>query len=374
MRKWAVITFVCFLAAVVAWLGFVPPEIGKIPAVNSFLQKNSKISCMSFHPKWLFFRIPRCSGVDVVQGQEIPIKINSMGLRGQDAHYVPFKNVFRILVVGDSSVFGTGALEEFTLPRMLEEELNSGRIVGAPKVEVLNGGLDGAVPIQMALLAERWIKAYKPHLVLVHFSWFQQLFYNYALSQNADWKDGRVEALRSVYYSSGWPTFLPRLINTNLYSLNLMRLATERVSAVGSDGARMEEVVGPAALALKQLQAVSSEVGSRFLVSFSTKLKVRNTYTANTMRSGFLSNLYYRLFINGLLIDDFAGVSFQRLRAEKIPLIDIPVWDIKIYRRLADGMHLGQDGNRELVRSIAAALQSGGHLALPNSKRNGAPH
>ncbi len=53
-----------------------------------------------------------------------PVSINSLGLRGDEVDLEPAENEVRILLLGDSLVFGVGLSDQYTIPRQLEQQLN----------------------------------------------------------------------------------------------------------------------------------------------------------------------------------------------------------------------------------------------------------
>src|SRR5262245_55261346 len=66
---------------------------------------------------------------------EIPVDINSKGLRGPETPYEKPPNTFRILNLGDSVAWGFGVLEEDSYGRRLEQLLNK-QNVGNRRYEV----------------------------------------------------------------------------------------------------------------------------------------------------------------------------------------------------------------------------------------------
>ena len=80
-------------------------------------------------------------GVELQLG-EARVAINQLGLRGADAEAVPAAGIERVLVIGDSIVFGQGLDGDATFPVQLERELRSRGLA----VEVLNGGVPGYNP------------------------------------------------------------------------------------------------------------------------------------------------------------------------------------------------------------------------------------
>ncbi len=71
------------------------------------------------------------------------VRVNRFGLRGPDITPTPTAGVTRVLVVGDSVVFGMGLSEEETLPGALANALAAN---GSGSYEVLNAGVMGYDP------------------------------------------------------------------------------------------------------------------------------------------------------------------------------------------------------------------------------------
>lgn len=95
----------------------------------------------------------------------VRVRINAEGMRGPTRGTVKPPGVRRVLVLGDSVVFGAFLeRDEDTLPARLEEAL---RRDGA--VECLNAGVGGYSPWQEALWLERRGLAYDPDLVVLGF-------------------------------------------------------------------------------------------------------------------------------------------------------------------------------------------------------------
>jgi hypothetical protein len=69
-----------------------------------------------------------------------PVRINALGLRGPETSATPAADTYRVLVLGDSVVFGWGVAEDATFPAVLAVRLAALR--GTP-VEALNAGVFG---------------------------------------------------------------------------------------------------------------------------------------------------------------------------------------------------------------------------------------
>src|SRR6185295_777242 len=66
----------------------------------------------------------------------IPVHVNRFGLRGPEISAAPAPGVTRVLVLGDSVVFGHGLAAEDAMPAVLQQRLDGG-------FEVLNAGVSG---------------------------------------------------------------------------------------------------------------------------------------------------------------------------------------------------------------------------------------
>src|SRR6266850_7591101 len=105
-------------------------------------------------PEILYRLIPGATGH--FNGTEI--KVNSMGLRDREYAIPPPRGVGRILVLGDSMVFGIGLKPEQTLPGQLARMLSP--------VEVINAGVFGYNMTQeISLLRDVGLR-YKPDIVV----------------------------------------------------------------------------------------------------------------------------------------------------------------------------------------------------------------
>ena len=108
-------------------------------------------------PRVIYRLVPGSTGV----WNGTHVSVNSLGLRDRDYPIPRQGNAPRILVLGDSMVFGAGLPVEETIPSRLEE-LN-------PDTEVINAGIFGYNLVQQVALLSEIGPAYRPDVVVAAF-------------------------------------------------------------------------------------------------------------------------------------------------------------------------------------------------------------
>lgn len=96
------------------------------------------------------------------------VSINSRGLRDREIALQPAEDEFRILMLGDSVVFGLGVDDDDTIPRRLEQQLN--RPDGTSVYRVINMGVPSYNTVQELEQLETVGFLYSPDMVLLVFS------------------------------------------------------------------------------------------------------------------------------------------------------------------------------------------------------------
>jgi len=92
----------------------------------------------------------------------VPINVNSQGLRGPEIS--PKGSKQRILIIGDSTTYGSGVPEDQIIPALLEKEFNPA------VVDVVNGSFTTYNTVQELLFLEEEGLSFKPDLVILAFS------------------------------------------------------------------------------------------------------------------------------------------------------------------------------------------------------------
>jgi hypothetical protein len=111
---------------------------------------------------------PGFSGNCVIVGHKavMAVRINEQGFRNRPIAVSKPADVYRILVLGDSYVFGWGLQQTQTFSALLEARLNQ---TGSRNYEVINAGVPRYGTAQEWLLYKRWVKHLDPDLVILSF-------------------------------------------------------------------------------------------------------------------------------------------------------------------------------------------------------------
>jgi hypothetical protein len=105
-------------------------------------------------------------GVEAVSGGA-RVHVNDLGLRGPDIAVAPAPGVVRVLVLGDSVVFGQGVDDDATFPAVLARRLTE---TWHRPVETLNAGVQGYDTVAETAFLEGPGLAFGPHGVVVGMS------------------------------------------------------------------------------------------------------------------------------------------------------------------------------------------------------------
>jgi lysophospholipase L1-like esterase len=97
------------------------------------------------------------------------VSINSHGLRDREYSEEKPPNVYRIIMLGDSTTFGWGVREEDTAAKILERKLNAHLPLGYDKVEVLNAGVGNYDTVQEVTYYKTRGRAFHPDLIVLVF-------------------------------------------------------------------------------------------------------------------------------------------------------------------------------------------------------------
>jgi len=162
-------------------------------------------------------------GVDAVAGRDhVRIRINAQGQRDDvDRPTAKPKDVYRIVVLGDSFTFGGKAPLDQTFPRSLERKLQ--RLDGSRRYEVVNLAVPGYNTEQEMLRLREEGLAYRPDLVVV----------NFVLNDAGP-------MVQLVPEASHWPVGVRRVLKRS-YLVPFVYLRVQQVSFLARGGAFRDE-------------------------------------------------------------------------------------------------------------------------------------
>jgi hypothetical protein len=102
------------------------------------------------------------------QKHAVEIQTNSLGFRGPELAVPKPQETYRIVVLGDETIFAPETSDGDHFVQQLADLLQQRTRL---KIEVVNAGLPGACPLTEFLLFKRKLLAAQPDLVLLHYDW-----------------------------------------------------------------------------------------------------------------------------------------------------------------------------------------------------------
>jgi hypothetical protein len=118
------------------------------------------------------------------------VRHNALGLRGPDVALRKADGVRRVVVVGDSTIYGHGVEESETFARVLEARLRARGIA----VEVINGGTPAYSSLQTLRQARHVLAPLAPDVVVIGNMWSDSMP---SEQEDAAWLIGNGSAARA---------------------------------------------------------------------------------------------------------------------------------------------------------------------------------
>jgi len=106
-------------------------------------------------------------------------EINKFGFRGPEFSDVKSLDIYRIFVVGGSTVFGDGVENHNTIPSHLQNFYSNDQFDGIKEIEVINAGINGATSKQESLLIKNKLSKLSPDMIIVYDGWNDSKIGNY---------------------------------------------------------------------------------------------------------------------------------------------------------------------------------------------------
>lgn len=122
-------------------------------------------SCRKYDPLFYYSLIPNTTCRFKTTEWDISYKINSRGLRDFEYSVEKPENAYRILMLGDSFIEGSGVPLETSYPKLLEKALNEN---SPSKTEVIDAGVSAWSTIPEYFYLNEHGLGYKPDLVILN--------------------------------------------------------------------------------------------------------------------------------------------------------------------------------------------------------------
>jgi lysophospholipase L1-like esterase len=97
-----------------------------------------------------------------------PIRVNTLGLRGEDFAILKPTGTFRVICMGESSTFGFFDRDEFTYPSLTQQIFQQGGGLSGNRVEVINAGIPHANSDHILAMERGELLDYKPDVLTLY--------------------------------------------------------------------------------------------------------------------------------------------------------------------------------------------------------------
>ena len=126
-------------------------------------------------------------GDEIIPNQQSnSVTINSLGFRGEEFSPEKPDDVYRIFMLGGSTMFGHGSTsDQTTIPGYAQEILQNHDI--ELKIEIINGGIQGADSYAETKITENKLVNYSPDMVIIYDGWNDLRATNSAESVYNNW-------------------------------------------------------------------------------------------------------------------------------------------------------------------------------------------
>ena len=113
----------------------------------------------------------RTSGDEIIPNQSSnTININSEGFRGPEFSVIKESDHFRIMMLGGSTMFGTGATyDDTTIPGYLQSFFDESQLDS--EIEIINAGIQGADSNTELKLIENKLLQFSPDMIIIYDGW-----------------------------------------------------------------------------------------------------------------------------------------------------------------------------------------------------------
>ena len=114
-------------------------------------------------------------------------EINKFGFRGLEFSNEKPSDVYRIFLVGGSTVFGDGVRNHATIPTHLQNFYLNTQFDGIKEIEIINAGIAGATSKHESLLIKNKLSKMSPDMIVVYDGWNDSKIGNFEIDKS--WSD-----------------------------------------------------------------------------------------------------------------------------------------------------------------------------------------
>jgi len=177
----AILLLAIEIIANVWWVTQIHCEFEQNEIFQNFDEVEKRQLCLDFYNL-------KTSGDELIPDQSTEsITINSLGFRGDEFSSIKPSDMYRILMVGGSTMFGAGATsDETTIPGYLQQFLNE-KDFGFD-IEVINSGIQGADSNTELNLIEQKLVRFSPDLIIIYDGWNDLRANNAPMEVKENWE------------------------------------------------------------------------------------------------------------------------------------------------------------------------------------------
>ena len=177
----AILLLVIEVIANVWWITQINCEFEQNEIFENFDEVEKRQLCQDFYNL-------KTSGDEIIPNQSIgSITINTLGFRGAEFSEEKPSDMYRIFMVGGSTMFGAGATsDETTIPGYLQQLLNE-KDFGFD-IEVINSGIQGADSnTELKFIMEKLV-TFSPDLIIIYDGWNDLRANNAPMEVKENWE------------------------------------------------------------------------------------------------------------------------------------------------------------------------------------------
>ena len=168
---------------------------------------------------------------------QAPLHINSRGLRGPEREVSLSSDALRVVVLGDSMVYGVGVADDETAPALLEGLLQSRH---AGPVQVFNLGVPSYNTEDELLYLRESYDTYKPDLVILQYMYDNDSLFKPRPIPQVGWRHFALwQSLREIPPSSWAVHWIMRLVSRAQFALSTPPPPTDRHERLRAHTAEM---------------------------------------------------------------------------------------------------------------------------------------